>query len=210
MRGGGIRFSKSPENVIPGRCGASNPESRDSGAGPSDHPGMTGTAPRSRRVFFARGLPETTFVRPAQQRPWPARSGDRIQENRRTSCAGGMLYARKQRLVAVETAVRFVPSEPLEYCAVKVGEPLETQGQLPRRVDRRRRPGRCVAAKISVGWPRGRVAVGVGGRSQNRIGWASKTNGGGWGPVRPASRSPFPLDFSLDPRQVGFDREGGV
>jgi hypothetical protein len=123
---------------------------------------------------------------------------------------GGMLYARKQRLVAVETAVRFVPSEPLEYCAVEVGEPLETQGQLPRRVDRRRRPGRCVAAKISVGWPRGRVAVGVGGRSQNRIGWASKTNGGGWGPVRPASRSPFPLDFSLDPQQVGFDREGGV
>jgi hypothetical protein len=27
--------------VIPGRCGASNPESRDSGSGPSDHPGMT-------------------------------------------------------------------------------------------------------------------------------------------------------------------------
>jgi len=27
--------------VIPGRCAASNPESRDSGSGPSDHPGMT-------------------------------------------------------------------------------------------------------------------------------------------------------------------------
>src|SRR6185312_1988844 len=27
--------------VIPGRCKASNPESRDSGSGPSDHPGMT-------------------------------------------------------------------------------------------------------------------------------------------------------------------------
>src|ERR1700730_14859116 len=27
--------------VIPGRCEASNPESRDSGPGPSDHPGMT-------------------------------------------------------------------------------------------------------------------------------------------------------------------------
>src|SRR5262245_24815707 len=27
--------------VIPGRCVASNPESRDSGSGPSDHPGMT-------------------------------------------------------------------------------------------------------------------------------------------------------------------------
>src|SRR5262245_36174101 len=27
--------------VVPGRCGASNPESRDSGSGPSDHPGMT-------------------------------------------------------------------------------------------------------------------------------------------------------------------------
>src|SRR5260370_28206179 len=27
--------------VIPGRCEASNPESRDSGSGPSDHPGMT-------------------------------------------------------------------------------------------------------------------------------------------------------------------------
>src|SRR5690348_17648034 len=29
------------EAVIPGRCEASNPESRDSGSGPSDHPGMT-------------------------------------------------------------------------------------------------------------------------------------------------------------------------
>src|SRR5436853_4715173 len=29
--------------VIPGRCEASNPESRDSGSGPSDHPGMTGS-----------------------------------------------------------------------------------------------------------------------------------------------------------------------
>jgi hypothetical protein len=28
-------------NVIPGRCGASNPESRDSGLVLSDHPGMT-------------------------------------------------------------------------------------------------------------------------------------------------------------------------
>jgi hypothetical protein len=28
--------------VIPGRCEASNPESRDSGSGPADHPGMTG------------------------------------------------------------------------------------------------------------------------------------------------------------------------
>ena len=28
-------------SVIPGRCEASNPESRDSGSGPSDHPGMT-------------------------------------------------------------------------------------------------------------------------------------------------------------------------
>ena len=27
--------------VIPGRCGASNPKSRNSGSGPSDHPGMT-------------------------------------------------------------------------------------------------------------------------------------------------------------------------
>ena len=30
-----------PDSVIPGRCEASNPESRDSGPGPSDHPGMT-------------------------------------------------------------------------------------------------------------------------------------------------------------------------
>src|SRR6202007_286366 len=29
------------EIVIPGRCAASNPESRDSGSGPSDHSGMT-------------------------------------------------------------------------------------------------------------------------------------------------------------------------
>jgi hypothetical protein len=32
---------RKPIAVIPGRCEASNPESRDSGFGPSDHPGMT-------------------------------------------------------------------------------------------------------------------------------------------------------------------------
>src|SRR6202022_4246070 len=40
--------SRPPRNnesfVIPGRCEASNPESRDSGSGPSDHPGMTDQA----------------------------------------------------------------------------------------------------------------------------------------------------------------------
>src|SRR5579871_4675420 len=33
--------NKASETVIPGRCEASNPESRDYGSGPSDHPGMT-------------------------------------------------------------------------------------------------------------------------------------------------------------------------
>src|SRR5262249_32065308 len=37
--------------VIPGRCEASNPESRDSGSGPSDHPGMTTL--REPQIFFA-------------------------------------------------------------------------------------------------------------------------------------------------------------
>src|SRR5260370_7457742 len=32
---------QSKDSVIPGRCEASRPESRDSGSGPSDHPGMT-------------------------------------------------------------------------------------------------------------------------------------------------------------------------
>src|SRR5258708_38942810 len=36
--------------VIPGRCEASNPESRDSGSGPSDHPGMTTTSSLLRLV----------------------------------------------------------------------------------------------------------------------------------------------------------------
>src|SRR5580704_19325189 len=41
-------------NVIPGRCEASNPESRDSGSGPSDHPGMTKekAAPTARLFCF--------------------------------------------------------------------------------------------------------------------------------------------------------------
>jgi hypothetical protein len=30
-----------PSGVIPGRVEGANPESRDSGSGPSDHPGMT-------------------------------------------------------------------------------------------------------------------------------------------------------------------------
>jgi hypothetical protein len=37
----------------------------------------------------------------------------------------------------------FVSPEPLEYRAVEVGEPLETQGQQPRRIDWRWRPGRA-------------------------------------------------------------------
>src|SRR5450631_3674215 len=34
-------FGTGADTVIPGRCEASNPESRDSGSGPADHPGMT-------------------------------------------------------------------------------------------------------------------------------------------------------------------------
>src|SRR6202171_6359753 len=48
-----LRRGSDPDSVIPGRCqrvrarrgpmtgSASNPESRDSGSGPADHPGMT-------------------------------------------------------------------------------------------------------------------------------------------------------------------------
>ena len=36
--------------VIPGRCEASNPESRDSGSGPLDHPGMTGESSSPRQI----------------------------------------------------------------------------------------------------------------------------------------------------------------
>src|ERR1700744_1577763 len=36
-------FSVRSQAVVPGRCEASNPEPRDSGSGPSDHPGMTAT-----------------------------------------------------------------------------------------------------------------------------------------------------------------------
>jgi hypothetical protein len=32
------------QTVIPGRCKASNPESRDSGSGATHHPGMTKTS----------------------------------------------------------------------------------------------------------------------------------------------------------------------
>src|SRR5688572_31981708 len=35
------RERRAPSAVIPGRCAASNPESRGSGSGPSDHPGTT-------------------------------------------------------------------------------------------------------------------------------------------------------------------------
>src|SRR5450631_4912398 len=36
-----VMFGIGADTVIPGRCEASNPESRDSGSGPADHPGMT-------------------------------------------------------------------------------------------------------------------------------------------------------------------------
>src|SRR5450631_3931365 len=54
-RGREVMFGIGADTVIPGRCqrvrakrgpmtgSASNPESRDSGSGPSDHPGMTGS-----------------------------------------------------------------------------------------------------------------------------------------------------------------------
>src|SRR5882672_941026 len=42
-----------PNAVIPGRCEASNPESRDSRSGPSDHPGMTEEKLNSARIIRA-------------------------------------------------------------------------------------------------------------------------------------------------------------
>src|SRR5690348_12944404 len=54
-RGARTRFSdwEFDSTVIPGRCEASNPESRDSESGPSDHPGMTrgNTMPVPQHVF---------------------------------------------------------------------------------------------------------------------------------------------------------------
>ena len=41
IRRGVLKVDNAASPVIPGRCEASNPESRDSGSGPSDHPGMT-------------------------------------------------------------------------------------------------------------------------------------------------------------------------
>src|SRR6185312_6625248 len=45
VEGGGLHclllvWRRFLSDVIPGRCAASSPESRDSGSGPSDHPGM--------------------------------------------------------------------------------------------------------------------------------------------------------------------------
>src|SRR4051794_10914692 len=46
------------DRVIPGRCEASNPESRNSGSGATHHPGMTlSRHPPSRPAHRARGLP---------------------------------------------------------------------------------------------------------------------------------------------------------
>src|SRR3954452_17894213 len=47
------------EGVIPGRCEASNPESRDSGSGPSDHPGMTKSY---KSTFLEADMNETDVV----------------------------------------------------------------------------------------------------------------------------------------------------
>ena len=69
---------------------------------------------------------------------------------------------------------RFVSSEPFEYCAIEVGEPLKTEGQLSRSADRCWRPAWGVAAGIVVGLERV-VAICRVGRGQNRIGCASKT-----------------------------------
>ena len=53
--------SEPSRGVVPGRCEASNPESRDSGAGPSDHPGMTSDG------FVAEPLTGRAFARPVRR-----------------------------------------------------------------------------------------------------------------------------------------------
>ncbi len=58
--------SRRDTTVIPGRCEASNPESRDSGSGPADHPGMTasGLLRRSAPRNDAPQIPQTTSSSP--------------------------------------------------------------------------------------------------------------------------------------------------
>src|SRR5258705_8923482 len=61
------------EAVIPGRCAASNPESRDSGSGPSDHPGMTALERTDGKIPQPQ-ISEAAFFpnpkqRPVQRRP---------------------------------------------------------------------------------------------------------------------------------------------
>jgi hypothetical protein len=89
--------------VIPGRCEASNPESRDSGSGPSDHPGMTEsqlsvasllTKPRVWRA----SIPDTTSrprgaMRPSRafiSRPQRGRGECRMPAAPAASCALGI------------------------------------------------------------------------------------------------------------------------
>src|SRR5258708_15708162 len=50
------RASMGFQSVIPGRCKASSPESRDSGSGPSDHPGMTTQWAFALRLLLRRRL----------------------------------------------------------------------------------------------------------------------------------------------------------
>ena len=57
--------------VIPGRCVARDPESRDSGSGPSDHPGMT--------MSLRRSAPRNTVT----CRPPAVSCGDRARRGRR-------------------------------------------------------------------------------------------------------------------------------
>src|SRR5580692_2304083 len=49
--GSGAAIGATYSAVIPGRCVAPNPESRDSGSGPSDHPGMTGGEETKMRIL---------------------------------------------------------------------------------------------------------------------------------------------------------------
>src|SRR5258705_7001654 len=114
--------------VIPGRCEASNPESRDSGSGPSDLPGMTGLDGRSRKwlAALATGLLALAAAQPSLAADEPdAPKGAAVTVLRaKKSCFSSIVEASGIILPREETAVR--PDRPGLKVTAILAEPGDT------------------------------------------------------------------------------------
>ena len=100
---------------------------------------------------------------------------------------------------------RLVPSEPLEYAVIEIGEPLEANGQLSRGADRLSRLARSIRIVTTI-----RVWRAVVVRLLSILNVATR-DPENWRryvqqSLREAAMPAIAQDLSLNPEQIGLDR----